>query len=138
MKCKKVRKFISKYFDGVLPQEEKEIVLLHIKECYSCKLEFDILSKIYTNLPEYKDVEPSSGIRQKILLKIEEQQDKKVVLFKKLVPAVASVSIFVILLIAIITPCKSVNFYKENYVFYPQEDIDLTELELTNFLNNLN
>jgi predicted anti-sigma-YlaC factor YlaD len=134
MKCKKIKKLISKYFDSALQQEEKDMLFSHIEQCSNCKLEFEILSKIYNNLPEYKDVELQTSLESRIFAKIEEQQNKKLVVWKKFVPVLAPISALVILLITTINPCKNVNSYKENYSLYPQEDIDLAELELTNFL----
>jgi predicted anti-sigma-YlaC factor YlaD len=134
VKCKKIKRFISKYFDGVLQQEEKDILFSHIEQCSNCKLEFEILSKIYNNLPEYKDVELQTSLESRIFAKIEEQQNKKLIVWKKFVPVLAPISALVILLITTINPCKNVNSYKESYSLYPQEDIDLAELELTNFL----
>jgi predicted anti-sigma-YlaC factor YlaD len=134
VKCKKIKKFISKYFDDVLQQDEKDMLFSHIEECSNCKLEFEILSKIYNNLPEYKDVELQTRLESRIFAKIEEQQNKEFVVWKKIVPILAPISALVILLITTINPCKNVNSYKENYSLYPQEDIDLAELELTNFL----
>jgi predicted anti-sigma-YlaC factor YlaD len=134
VKCKKIKKLISKYFDGVLQREEKDMLFSHIEQCRNCKLEFDVLSKFFNNLPEYKDVELQTSLESRIFAKIEEQQNKKFVVWKKFVPVLAPISALVILLIATINPCKNVNSYKENYSLYPQEDIDLAELELTNFL----
>jgi predicted anti-sigma-YlaC factor YlaD len=134
VKCKKIKRFISKYFDGVLQQEEKDILFSHIEQCSNCKLEFEILSKIYNILPEYKDVELQTSLESRIFAKIEEQQNKKLIVWKKFVPVLAPISALVILLITTINPCKNVNSYKESYSLYPQEDIDLAELELTNFL----
>jgi predicted anti-sigma-YlaC factor YlaD len=134
VKCKKIKKFISKYFDGALQQEEKDMLFSHIEQCSNCKLEFEILSKIYNNLPEYKDVELQTSLESRIFAKIEEKQNKKFVVWKKFVPVLAPISALAILLITTINPCKNVNSYKENYSLYPQEDIDFAELELTNFL----
>jgi predicted anti-sigma-YlaC factor YlaD len=134
VKCKKIKKLISKYFDGVLQQEEKDILFSHIEQCSNCKLEFDVLSKFFNNLPEYKDVELQTSLKSRIFAKIEEKQNKKFVVWKKFVPVLAPISALVILLITTINPCKNVNSYKESYSLYPQEDIDLAELELTNFL----
>jgi predicted anti-sigma-YlaC factor YlaD len=134
VKCKKIKKLISKYFDGVLHQEEKDMLFSHIEQCSNCKLEFDVLSKFFNNLPEYKNVELQTSLESRIFAKIEEQQNKKLIVWKKFVPVLAPVTALVIFLITTINPCKSVNTYKESYVLYPQEDIDLAELELTNFL----
>jgi len=134
MKCKEIKKLISKYFDGSLQESEREIVLSHINQCLDCKTEFGIFSKIYNNLPEYKEVGVSTDFEKKLFSKIEEQQRESFIIWKKLIPAVASFAVLVVFLITTVNPCKSVNTYKESYVLYPHEDIDLAELELTNFL----
>lgn len=136
MKCKKIKKFISRYFDNSLMEYQKEIMFEHIKNCLNCRKEFDILSKIYKYLPKYKDVEISRDISWVVLSRIKRlNKHWGVVLWRKVMPV--AVSFLIIILSTMINPCKNNIENYTSYIFYPQEEIDFAEIELISFLSTL-
>ena len=136
MKCKKIKKFISRYFDNSLMEYQKEIMFEHIKNCLNCRKEFDILSKINKYLPKYKDVEISRDISWVVLSRIKRlNKHWGVVLWRKVMPV--AVSFLIIILSTMINPCKNNIENYTSYIFYPQEEIDFAEIELISFLSTL-
>jgi len=136
VKCKKIKKFISRYFDNSLMEYQKEIMFEHIKNCLNCRKEFDILSKIYKYLPKYKDVEISRDISWVVLSRIKRlNKHWGVVLWRKVMPV--AVSFLIIILSTMINPCKNNIENYTSYIFYPQEEIDFAEIELISFLSTL-
>ncbi len=130
MKCKKIRKLISKYFDNILSEEEKKVMFEHIKECVCCNKEFNILSKIYNYLPEYKDVEISRSISDLVLSKIKNSEKEKVILWWRFVPTTAVLLVLMLTFIMVKSYKRPQLNGNLTYVLYPYEDLDLLELEL--------
>ncbi len=139
MKCKKVRKMMSKYFDNQADIQQKELILEHIKICESCKKEFEIFKKIYEFMPEYeKNIEVSSNFNNKVFERIYEKKGKSI--FEN-IPifnlnwrvALAFSVIFVIFLSSIfMNPCKNkvVGYNSYSYELYPEEEVDLAMMDL--------
>jgi len=70
MNCRKVRPYLSGYYEQDFP--EKEDVEKHLKECQGCALEALEFSKIGEMLRNIKMLEPSFDFNQKLLAKIKE------------------------------------------------------------------
>lgn len=144
MKCKKIKKLISKYFDNQpLSQQEQQMMNSHISYCQNCKKEFELLQKIYTFLPEYEKVQISDKFNSKLLSLI--QNEKKIETnleyilsgLKKMFIPVAVMLVVVFNIITFVRPCRNL-LIKEYYFYelYPEEDSDIVLLEFVEFLQS--
>lgn len=135
MKCKKL-KLISKYLDNQLNQTEALEILEHIKICKICKEEFEILKKIYSLLPEYKDVEVSNYFDSKLYQKLRNETEKLSILellsYKPFRGILLPISFIFIFMVSIFTykSCDNINRKFSSYEIYQQEDIDLAMFEI--------
>ena len=53
--CRRVRKQLSSYVDGMLPEDERLQVFRHVGICSACSIELDQLCKTLTFLTEVKE-----------------------------------------------------------------------------------
>ena len=76
MNCNNATKLISKYFDKQTDSETNNLLFEHINNCPNCKKEFDILNKIYNNLPEKQNITLNPYFNQKLKSYIFNKQKK--------------------------------------------------------------
>ncbi|MFQ3675793.1 MAG: hypothetical protein SNJ64_04550 [Endomicrobiia bacterium] len=76
MNCHKAKKLISKYFDKQIDSTTTNLLFEHINRCSRCKKEFDILNKIYNNLPKKQEPNLNPFFNQKLKTYISNKQNK--------------------------------------------------------------
>lgn len=143
MKCNKIKKLISKYFDHQTNQQETNNIFDHIKICSLCEKEFNLLSTIYKNLPQYDNVEISDEFNTKLFTRLSEEKHTKYNLnifdfvffnrgFKKILIPVVSIFLIILGTMFISYSKNRFNDYS-TYELYPQEDVDLAMIDF--FIN---
>lgn len=147
MKCRKIQKLISKFFDNQLKEHDNELLIFsHIKECKECSLFFRILEKLYTTTNiSYEKIEPTEFFNAKLFAEVKLLQRQKILynlfrLTKILVPVLAAIGI-------IISSFFIQQYFKQkteiySYELYPEEELDLSLFDIlitnnftTEFLN---
>ncbi len=136
MKCKKIKKLISKYFDNETNQQEVENLFKHIKICPLCEKEFNILSAIYQNLPQYDNFDISTDFNKRLFMRLSQQMKNQFNIFDFIfynlrlkLFLVSLVGTFLILLGVIFFSQNRNNLDHFSYQLYLQEEIDLTMID---------
>lgn len=93
MKCKKVKRLISAYFDNELPFDLKSRVQEHLSRCQDCKGELDGERFLRNALLKLDSPEPSYYLFARILGRLKKK--KTLTKFKALIYAGISLVIFV-------------------------------------------
>lgn len=141
MKCKKIKKIMSKHFDNqVLSKEEKEMLFSHIDTCLRCKKEYNFFSQLFMFSPEYEKKQLSDNFNQRLISKIHLQEESRVSIFvpywRKIFAPVFVMLLVILSLTTLISPCGDVKGPYYSYKIYPEEDIDLLSLETITILQN--
>ncbi|MFN3550570.1 MAG: anti-sigma factor family protein [Endomicrobiia bacterium] len=136
MKCKKIKKLISKYFDNEINQQEVKNLFEHIKICPLCEKEFNILSTIYQNLPQYENIDISTDFNTRLFMRLSKQMKNQFNIFDNIFynlrvkPFLISLAgMFLIVLGVIFFSQNRNNLNHFSYQLYPQEEIDLAMID---------
>lgn len=135
MKCKKIQKLISKFFDDQLKNPQDELLIFsHIKECKRCSLFFNLLEKLYNiSKLSYEKVEPTEFFNTKLLSRIT-MSEQPTILPKTLRAKNVLVPVLTTLMV-IISSLFIPRYCKQkpevySYELYPEEDIDLATFDI--------
>ncbi len=71
MRCKKLRKIYPKYTDGELPEEQRQSVEEHIRDCPDCSTEVGSLRKMRSLLPTFVGIVMTKKLLKQPLLRKE-------------------------------------------------------------------
>jgi len=80
MNCETANEYIMKYFDGEISEAEELQFREHLKNCGSCRDEFNCMKAIFTTLENKTEIEPPDDFEAKVMEKIaaiEEQKREK-------------------------------------------------------------
>ncbi len=88
MKCRKVKKYLSVFLDGELDVKERLEIEAHLKKCFSCSHERDLLQDSWEMLGRWNDIEPSAHFKAGFWRKVQEQESgkRKQVLYPRMFP----------------------------------------------------
>jgi len=118
MKCGQIQKMLPACLDGILSKTETAFVENHLTACDSCRASFKEYQQARQRLKKLEEVEPPLGFAQKIMARIEQEEEKKTGLLRKLfyplhikVP-IQAVAMVVIAVLAIQT-YRSVELQKQ-------------------------
>jgi anti-sigma factor RsiW len=84
MKCGQIQKMLPACQDGILSKTETALVENHLTACDSCRASFKEYQQARQRLKKLEEVEPPLGFAQKIMARIEQEEEKKSGLLRKL------------------------------------------------------
>ena len=84
MKCGQIQKMLPACLDGNLSKTETALVENHLAACDSCRASFKEYQQARQRVKKLEEVEPPPGFAQKIMARIEQEEEKKTGLFRKL------------------------------------------------------
>jgi hypothetical protein len=139
MRCGQIQKMLPACIDGILSKTETALVEKHLVVCGSCRASFQEYQQARQLVKKLEEVEPPRGFAEKIMARIEQEENKKGGILRKLfyplhikVP-VQAVAAVVIAVLAIQT-YRSVDPQKQTAppdaitaVPGPREDLDRKE-----------
>lgn len=144
MKCKNVKKIISKYFDRSSTLQENNNMFEHFYKCQSCRQEYEIFSKIFSMLPVCKEnMVVSANFESKLFAKLRhfENTEKNVLLqyLKKIPVSIPAVIVGLILIIStsLLRDCSYNVRTTETYEIYPSENIDLVMFDFVEIFEKI-
>jgi len=84
MKCAQIQKMLPAFLDGVLSKTENALVQKHLEACDSCRTAFEEYQDGQRLIQDLDPVEPPPGFAQKIMARLEEEEEKKGGILRKL------------------------------------------------------
>ena len=84
MKCGQIQKMLPACQDGILSKTETALVEKHLAACDSCRASFKEYQQARQRVKKLEEVEPPPGFAQKIMARIEQEEEKKGGLLRKL------------------------------------------------------
>lgn len=84
MKCGQIQRMLPACLDGILSKTETALVEKHLAACDSCRASFEEYQQARQRLKKLEEVEPPRGFAQKIMVRIEQEEEKKGRLLRKL------------------------------------------------------
>jgi len=75
MKCSKVRKKISAYLDGEMPEHKRIIISEHLQQCKECRADLAALSAVTDALDDIEGIEVPPYFMTRLRQNIKEQRE---------------------------------------------------------------
>ena len=75
MKCQIVRKMFSEYIDDELAPEQKEVVKLHIRDCQTCRKEFEELLAVHGLFVSAERFPAPYGFSTRVMANLEDRRE---------------------------------------------------------------
>ena len=79
MKCSEVRRKLSAFLDGEVSEEEKQLILEHVKSCDLCRKELEALSQVSEVLEVMDEIQVSPFFITRLKQRIADQESKSLV-----------------------------------------------------------
>ena len=84
MKCGQIQKMLPACLDGILSKTETALVEKHLAVCDSCRASFQEYQQARQLVKKLEEVEPPRGFAEKIMARIEQEENKKGGILRKL------------------------------------------------------
>jgi anti-sigma factor (TIGR02949 family) len=75
MKCSKIRKKLSAYLDGEMPEHERSVISEHLQQCKECRAELTALSAVRDALNSIEGMEVPPYFMTRLRQHIKEQRE---------------------------------------------------------------
>jgi predicted anti-sigma-YlaC factor YlaD len=73
MQCKEINDLVMKYFDGIISELEREMIIKHNEKCSSCAEEFALLREAIETIEILPEIEAPAGFELKVMQSIKNQ-----------------------------------------------------------------
>lgn len=95
-KCEKIRDLFLLYFNGLISDENKDLINKHLNECSECLKKFQDWKNIWFKLDNLDVEEPSEWLKGKIISRLSQEKEKSFFEWKKIL-IIVNFAIFLII-----------------------------------------